>query len=483
MGAPKATYATASWLFVRLLGLVYFVAFWSLAGQIPGLIGHDGILPASEYLANVGSWADAGGIGADRYRLVPTIFWFTASDTALQGAAYGGAALGVLVAFGIAPILILPVLWLLYLSLMAVSGDFLSYQWDALLLETGSLAILLAPAAWRARLRDAHDPPPVARLLLWWLLFRLMFGSGVVKLASGDPAWRNLTAMSFHYETQPLPTPLAWYAANLPLAVHRAETALVLAVELVVPWLIAGRARRAAAVVLIALQMLIALTGNYGYFNLLSVVLCVLLLDDEVLAVLRRTAAIPGATPAPRWRAWAAVAAAVVTLPVSAATMLGQIGIAVPGVAPLAAAVDPLRSINPYGLFAVMTTRRLEIEVEGSDDGTTWRVYDFRDKPGPPARRPLWVAPYQPRLDWQMWYAALGRYDEEIWFQRFSRRLLEGSRPVLALLRHDPFDGRPPRYVRATLYQYHFTDWSTGRRTGAWWTRERVGPYAPVASR
>jgi hypothetical protein len=477
----EATYASGAWLFLRLLGVVYIVAFLSLAGQIPGLIGSRGILPAAEYLGDVSAWADDNGIGLARYQLVPTVFWLAASDRVLQGAAYAGVVLGALLALGVAPLVVLPLLWLLYLSLASVGREFLGYQWDTLLLETGLLAIALAPPVWRHRLRDARDPPRIARWLCWWLIVRLMLGSGIVKLASGDPAWRDLTALAFHWETQPLPTPVAWYVHALPLAVHRASTALTLAIEIVVPLLVFTRLRRAAAVVLIGLQALIALTGNYGFFNLLSASSCVLLLDDGVLRRLPSFRRIGRPGPSGRWSRWAPAAAAAVTLPLSVPIFAGQLGV---DVGPLARSLRevaaPFRSVNPYGLFAVMTTRRLEIEVEGSLDGVEWRPYAFGHKPGALDRRPTWAAPFQPRLDWQMWFAALSRQEEEVWFGRFMRRLLEGSLPVLDLMARDPFAGRAPRYVRATLYQYRFTAPRAGE-TGAWWTRERLREYAAPA--
>jgi hypothetical protein len=496
----EATYASGTGLFLRLLGVVYVVGFLSLAGQIPGLIGSRGILPAAEYLGDVRAWADDNGIGLARYQAVPTVFWLAASDRVLQGAAYTGVVLGALLALGVAPLAVLPLLWLLYLSLASVGREFLGYQWDTLLLETGLLAIALAPPVWRHRLRDAGDPPRIARWLCWWLIVRLMLGSGIVKLASGDPAWRDLTALAFHWETQPLPTPAAWYVHALPLAVHRASTALTLAIEIVVPLLVFTRFRRAAAAVLIGLQALIALTGNYGFFNLLSASLCVLLLDDGVFRRLpvfrsigspgsaRRPAAEPSRSAAStaraasgRWSRWAPAAAAAVTLPLSVPIFAGQLGVDFgPLARSLREAAAPFRSVNRYGLFAVMTTRRLEIDIEGSLDGVEWRAYAFEHKPGALDRAPSWIAPFQPRLDWQMWFAALSRPEEEVWFGRFTRRLLEPSPPVLALMAEDPFAGQAPRYVRATLYQYRFTSPGAGE-TGAWWTRERLREYAAPA--
>jgi hypothetical protein len=307
-----------------------------------------------------------------------------------------------------------------------------------------------------------------------------MLGSALVKLASGDPTWRDLTALAFHYETQPLPTPVAWYVALLPLWFHKLTTALVLGVEFVVPCFMFGRLRRLTALVLIALQALIAISGNYAFFNLLTIALVVMLVDDDALGFLRRAGVEPGTIRAGRWHARAAAGAAIAIVPVSVAVFATQFGVVLQPARPLVEAVSPFRSVNRYGLFAVMTTERLEIEVEGSADGRTWRAYEFRDKPGPLTRRPTWVAPFQPRLDWQMWFAALGRYEEEIWFQRFCRKLLDGSPAVRALLATDPFAGTRPRFVRATLYRYRFSGWGLGREQGVWWTRERLRDYAPA---
>ena len=463
-------------------------------------MGHNGILPA--------------GVG----------------DTWLRDVCFGGVALALLLIAGIAPAALLPLLWAAYLSLSRLCGPFLSFQWDALLLETGLLAIFIAPAVWRDRLRTAADPQRLAIWLMWWLLFRLMVGSGAVKLASGDPTWRTLTALTFHYETQPIPTAVAWYAHHLPVWFHKGSTAGVLAIELFAPFLIIGtrRLRALAFGLLVGLQTLIALTGNYAFFNLLSVALCLFLLDDEVFggAGPQRTARLsaehcgspaafapPALRRAPearskihserRWerlavhllsgrpaalgrlRHAALIAVAVVTVPVSALAFTSSIGIELPFwplIAPVADLIAPLRSVNRYGLFAVMTTMRPEIIVEGSDDGEQWLAYEFRYKAGDVTRRPPWVAPLQPRLDWQMWFAALGRYDDEPWVQNFFARLLEGSPEVLRLLERDPFRGRPPRYVRGVLYRYHFADAAARPKDGVWWTRERLGVFSPVMS-
>jgi hypothetical protein len=327
--------------------------------------------------------------------------------------------------------------------------------------------------------------------LMRWLLFRLMFGSGVVKLSSGDATWWNLTALSYHFETQPLPTWIGWYAHQLPVSLLRIACLAVLAIELAVPLLIFAprRPRLAACAAFIGLQTLIALTGNYAYFNGLTIALSLLLLDDGVID-----------PRLPRWvrswferrhrlrwywPAWVPVAAALLLLPSSLVTLGQSMGLAVDLPPPLSltqAALQPFRVVNSYGLFAVMTTARPEIVIEGSDDGTDWKAYEFEFKPGDPLRRPSFVAPHQPRLDWQMWFAALDRYEDNPWFASLCRRLLEGAPAVTALLAHNPFPERPPRLVRSVLYDYRFTSWDAGRADKAWWQRTRLRLYGPVLS-
>ncbi len=487
----EPSYRVAGWLFFRLLGLAYLLAFWSLGLQIVGLIGHDGILPAASYLARA---REVLG-GVSRVHLLPTLAWVSASDAFLRGLCVAGSLLALLLTLGIGPALVLPVLWLLYLSLTVVCGDFLAYQWDALLLETGLLAAWAAPWTLRDRLDRARDLPAIGRALLLWLLFRLMVGSGAVKLASGDPTWRRLTALAYHFWTQPLPTPGAWYASLLPGWMLRSATAATLGIELVLPFavlpLVPTRLRRWSCGLLIGLQAAIAVTGNYAFFNVLAIALCVLMLDDTLLMRFVPERRRPDAFRPPVERAhlagtprWALVVLAAVVVPVSATRFAGSLGVdaGVPIVDDLAVALAPFRSVNAYGLFAVMTTHRPEIVVEGSDDRLAWRPYEFEYKPGDVDRRPPWVAPHQPRLDWQMWFAALERYEENPWFQAFCRRLLEGAPDVVALVARDPFPGRPPKYVRGVLFEYRFSTPEERRRTGAWWSRARVGNYSPVLS-
>jgi predicted DCC family thiol-disulfide oxidoreductase YuxK len=478
--APPGERLTA-WIVVRLVALAYAVAFVSLAAQVRGLIGRDGILPASEYLAQV-----AAHYGPERFYLLPTLAWLGSGDGALLAICAGGLLAALLAMVGAAPRASLLAAWAAYLSISTVGGEFLWFQWDSLLLESGIVAVLLSPwALWSG----PRDPRPPSRAAVWlgrWLLFRLVFSSAVVKWSSGDPAWRQLTALRFHYETQPLPPWAAWYAHHLPAGFQAFSALVMFAIEGVVPLLVFAprRLRMFAAAAIAFLQALIVLTGNYGFFNWLTLALCLLLLDDAAWPRWLRDRLAPRRTVArdamPGSRATALVAIALAVL--GLVPLAGAFRTPAPWLAPVAAAdavLEPFRSVNSYGLFAVMTTRRLEITLEGSDDGQNWRPYAFRWKPGDPLARPAFVPGHMPRLDWQMWFAALAPGRPAYWFVRFARQLLAGSRPVRALLATNPFPDAPPRELRARLELYHFSDAATRRASGAWWTREPAGVYLP----
>ncbi|HEV2394221.1 MAG TPA: lipase maturation factor family protein [Verrucomicrobiae bacterium] len=484
-GPDPTTYALSAWLFLRLLGLIYVAAFLSLAGQIHGLAGRHGILPAADLLAS------CERLGRRRFYRVPTLCWFSASDGFLSVLCWSGVVLALLLAFDVAPLPALICLWVLYLSLFRVCSLFLSYQWDVLLLETGFLAIFLAPPELAPQFPPMRAPPLIIVWALWWLLFRLMFSSAVVKLRSGDPAWRKLTALRNHYETQPLPTRLAWHIHKFPLGFHKASAVFMFAIELVVPFFIAGpdAARHVAAAGFVLLMILIEATGNYCFFNLLGIALSVLLIEDRALAGLlgRLFPFLPAYWAAPsaplRWICLAVVLL-VFILSVEPALRLFRVGFTWPK--PLArfiAALAPFHLVSSYRLFALMTSERPEIIVEGSNDGVEWLAYEFNCKPGEPKRAPRFVAPHQPRLDWQMWFAALGYFEANPWFFRFLMRLLEGSAPVLGLLKENPFPAGPPRFVRGVVYDYRFTTRAERWMAGAWWKRERRGLYSPIVER
>jgi hypothetical protein len=319
-------------------------------------------------------------------------------------------------------------------------------------------------------------------------VFKLQVLSGWVKLASGDPTWRDLTALEYHYWTTCLPVWVGWYAAQLPPWVQRGSVAAMFVIELLVPFAILGprRLRHAAAAAMVALQIGIAATGNYGFFNLLTIALCLTLFDDAAFARWLPVARDDGPTPPRRagrrlvTLTTAALLAGLVLLPMAA--RMGRGGVLPTPARTLLDALAPLRSFNAYGLFADMTTIRPEIVVEGSADASTWQPYEFRWKPGDPARRPEFVQPYMPRLDWQMWFAALQGYERTYWFDAFLERLLEGAPAVTALLADAPAGDRAPRYVRAVLYRYEFAT-PVERRRGLWWRRELIGLYAPPRAR
>lgn len=452
-------------LALRGLGVVYVVAFTSLKAEVLGLYGERGVLPAREVLEAVDralAEAPSPRSWLRRFQAAPSLLWLGASDARLRQLCTVGQLAGAGLALGIAERAAAFIAWGAYLSFVSVGRDFLRFQWDALLLEAGLQAALGRPR----------------RLLTRLLAFRLQLESGLAKLASGDPTWRDLSACAYHQETQPLPTPAGWYAHHLPAPVQRAATALTLFAECALPLLILGplRLRRVAFALLTGFQGLIALTGNYAFFNWLTTVLNLTLVERP------RPRASPAQERAPsRALRMLEAAAALPVLMLGLADLARRLLPRAPPFAPaerISRALAPFQVASSYGLFSTMTTARPEIVIEGSEDGQTWCPYDLPYKPGDVGRAPRWVAPHQPRLDWQLWFAALG-YPPP-WFARLLRRLLEGSPEVLTLFEHNPFPDRPPRYLRAILYLYRMTDLRTHRRTGAWWTRREIGVYFPA---
>jgi predicted DCC family thiol-disulfide oxidoreductase YuxK len=486
-------YFLTRWIFLRLLGLVYLVAFWSLGTQVYGLMGHNGILPVNQYMANAETYFDQSGVGLGRYHILPTLCWINSSDGFLHFQCMAGVILALLLIVGIAPVPCLVLLWAFYLSLTVVGRDFLGFQWDTLLLEAGFLSIFFAPLRWLPGL--SREAP--SRMILWLLrllLFKLMFSSGCVKLASGDPTWRHLTALTFHYQTQPLPTWIAWYSNQSPVWFLKFSCAMMFAIELGAPFLIfmPRQVRFLGGSAVAFLQIFILLTGNYTFFNLLTLTLCLLLIDDFTLRRIlpKRFGQRIAHKTQLRWFRGFTLPLAVVFISVSFLQIVAIFGVLdkpwgkvlFAPIAELDGWLSPYRTINNYGLFAVMTTERHEIIVQGSNDGVHWLDYEFKYKPGEVNRRPVFVAPFQPRLDWQMWFAALSDYQDNPWFENFCIRLLQGSPDVLALLEKNPFPDKPPHYIRAELYNYQFTTSGERRATGAWWKRELIGEYLPPVS-
>jgi hypothetical protein len=483
------------WLYFRALALVFAIAFVSLWVQVDGLVGSRGILPIAGEVVAARQY-----FGGARWDLLPSFAWWFSSDAALHAQCGLGLLLSACLFAGLWPRACLLALWALYLSLVVAGQDFLSFQWDVLLLQTALFSLAFAPRGLRPGLAAQRPPTWLGLLLVRWLLFCLMFSSGVVKLTSGDASWGDGSALSFHYWTQPLPGPLAWYAEQLPGWMHWLSCKLLFAIELVLPFGVFGPriARRSAAAGIAFLMLLIALTGNYGFFNLLTLVLCLPLLDDELLArvlparlVERARAAKDGEQPPPRPARFARIAGIAGALVAGAVLLQGSLQMLdnfgwreLPApAARLERAIGPFRSLNGYGLFRVMTTYRHEIEIQGSDDGREWKSYVLPWKPADPARCPAWQQPHMPRLDWQMWFAALGPARAQRWFEPLLGRLLEGEPSVLALFRTNPFPGKPPRLVRAIVWDYRFATPEERKANGVWWTRTKLGIYAAPRSR
>ena len=460
----RAAFLSARRVFSAVFGFAFSAAFLSIAGQVRGLFGERGIMPAGEFLKAVHSQ-----LGARAFWEVPSLCWLGAGDGFLVALCIVGAVLSLAIALGFAPGASALGCWAIYLSLCSVGSPFLNFQWDALLIETALLSAFWLP--WRPRPDWGNETPgqKLARWLIWWLLARLMFESALVKLTWGDETWWSLSALDFHFETQPLPLATAWYAHHAPRWLLRVATSVMFVIEFAAPFLILAprRWRHGGGLALIALQIGIAATGNYACFNLLSIALCIPLFDDDFFPARPRIAPVkmPGFT---KRRTALAIACAVLTLP-------GLIqGFRVDCPQPLAA----LRSFNGYGLFRVMTTQRPEVVIEGSNDGATWSEYAFPWKPGDVRRSPALVAPHQPRVDWQMWFAALGDVRSNPWLVNLLARTLQGSPEVLAFYEWNPFPNHPPRFMRAVLYDYRFT------RAGesGWWHREKRGIYCPPIS-
>jgi lipase maturation factor 1 len=467
----KSSFVAARWIFLRVHGAILVIAFVSLWAQIHGLVGERGFLPAQKYVDAIRQ-----AIPATQYYFdYPMVFyWIGASDTALSIVCALGAIAGLAVVFGRFMRAALIAAWILYLSLSTICRVFLGFQWDILLLESTITTLFLA----------SPTPGIGAFGLNRFLLFKLVFSSGAVKLLSGDETWRNWTALNYHYETQPLPTVLGWWAHQLPAGFQELSVAFTFFVQIIVPFFLffPRMFRLGAVALLIGHQLLIAATGNYCFFNLIALALCVLFIDDAVFARLARKLP-PLASPLPRRRPWLEAPRAVVLailIVANGSVLAHTLELAGGDRAALVDALASFRSINGYGLFRVMTTARNEIIIEGSNDGTTWLPYEFEHKPGELSKPPTWVAPHQPRLDWQMWFAALGNARQNPWFQAVLLKLFEGSPEALALFARNPFPEAPPRYLRAELYLYHFTTIEEREATGNWWKREYLNPYFPV---
>ena len=488
-------YLAARWLFLRALGLIFFSAFYSLAFQIRGLIGPNGVLPARDYLVQV-----ARIMGSARFWYAPTVFWWSSSDRFLLGVVIAGMAASLLLVLNVCPRGMLVVCLVAFLSFIAAAQDFASYQSDGMLLEAGFISLFFAPSGWWPRWGSSDPPSRASRYLLIWLMFRIYFESGIAKILGHDPEWRDFTAMDQYYQNGPLPTWIAWYAHQLPHSFHAATAVLTLALELVLIFAIflPRRSRILMFFLITAWQIGITLTSNYAFLNYLVLVLGFLLLDDKFLARLLprnlRPAAVSSVgvqviapADARGWRSqlrlWVQAIFLIWIFYATSALLIFMLLPTAPLPASPVRALEPFRFANEFGLFAIMTRNRYEIEFQGSHDGQTWTPYPFRNKPQDVHAAPRIYAPYQPRFDWNLWFASLGNWRQYPFVLNVEERLLSGEPDVLALFAGNPFPGHPPERIRVVIWRYWFTGWAEKREQGLWWRREQVGLYSPTLER
>jgi hypothetical protein len=492
------------WLFLRALGAVYFSAFFSLLFQIRGLIGPRGILPTLSYLQAVtqslGHW--------QRVWYAPTLLWWSSGTVMLNLLCWAGIVCSLSLLLNLWPRATLVVCFVCFLSFVSAAQDFSGYQSDGMLLEAGFLSIFLAPPGLRPGLARTQPVRRASLFLLLWEWFRIYFESGVVKLLSGDPEWRNFTAMDEYYQNGPLPTWIGWYAQHLPHWFHAGSVGATLVLELGLVWMLflPRRLRIACFFIVTSWQIGVILTDNYAFLNYLVLSLGVLLLDDRfVLGTLpgswrprlatgsvSHSTSANGTFPAAlhdwrnrlrrTWTGLKLTASALILLWIFYATT----ALMLPNV-PLPAspviALEPFRIANRYGLFAVMTRGRYEIEFQGSADGQNWVAYPFRYKPQELNQPPRIYAPYQPRFDWNLWFASLGSWRDYPIVPNTELRLLANDQDVLELFADNPFRHEPPRQIRVLLWQYWFTTGAEKRASGVWWRRELLGLYAPTLER
>ena len=507
------------WIVLRALAAIYFSAFYSLLFQIKGLIGPEGILPARDYLAAVAQQYPSAEVW-----FAPTLFWLSSSSNALMLVTWIGMAASIVAFANLWPRLSFFICFACFLSFVSAASEFSNYQSDGMLLEAGFIALFFAPRGVIPGFGASTPPSRASLFLLQWEWFRIYFESGMVKLVSGDRQWRTLTAMDEYYQNGPLPTWVGWYVEHLPHGFHAASAAGTLVLELVLVWMLflPRRMRLVCFFIVTPWQIGVILTANYTFLNYLVLSLGFLLLDDRLLLLL---------VPA-RYRSGLADAATVSSKNDAEETEtvgveiqydsehparslvshsrkghFNAIGLAIPAVMltwifynstvemigipfrglPLPTlpivALEPFRISNQYGLFAVMTNGRYEIEFQGSNDGQNWTAYAFRNKPQALNEAPRIYAPYQPRFDWNLWFASLGDWRQDQIVPLTEVRLLENGKDVLALFKGNPFAQEPPRFVRAVLWQYWFTTREEKRETGNWWRRQYLGLYAPQITR
>jgi hypothetical protein len=490
------------WLFLRALGVIYFSVFFSLIFQVRGLIGPAGILPAESYLQAVaqalGHW--------QRLRVAPTVLWWSSGSAMLIALCWVGILASLLLVANLWPRGMLVICLACFLSFVSAAQDFSGYQSDGMLLEAGAISFFFAPPGFRPGSGRMHPPSRASLFLLQWEWFRIYFESGVVKILSGDPEWRHFTAMDEYYQNGPLPTWIGWYVQHLPHWFHASTVYATLALELGLVWMVflPRHWRIACFFIVTPLQIGIILTANYTFLNYLVLSMGVLLLDGRfVLNLLperwkiRLAAEISGGDVLtsqgrgwtkkllPQWGAVTLITSSAILIWIFYATTAELVWMFAPVPLPTSpvTALEPFRIANQYGLFAVMTRGRYEIEFQGSEDGRDWVAYPFRYKPQLLNQPPGIYAPYQPRFDWNLWFASLGSWRDYPIVPNTEVRLLSNDKDVLTLFAGNPFAREPPRRIRAVLWQYWFSSMSEKRANGTWWRRQLVGLYAPTLER
>jgi hypothetical protein len=481
---PGPTYWLTRFVILRWLGLVYLIAFLVSVNQIVPLLGEHGLTPAPLFTERVAARFGSSWAACLQW---PSVFWAGVSDTSMLAVSWIGVALSLAVLLGYANAIILFVLWALYMSIVNIGQDWYGYGWEIQLLETGFLAIFLCPLL-DGRPFPRRAPPTVVFWLLRWLMFRIMLGAGLIKLR-GDSCWRDLTCLYYHYQTQPLPNPFSRFCHFQPHWFQKFGVLWNFFVELAAPWFAfaPGIWRHAAGLFLLTFQLFLIFSGNLSFLNWLTIVPILACFDDSLLVRL-----LPGslAERARRAAAEAKPSRAHHTAAIALAVVIGLLSIE-----PVANLISPaqimntsfnrLHLVNTYGAFGSVGRERMDLVFEGTEEAvltesTKWREYQFKGQPVDLNRRPPFVAPYQLRLDWQMWFAAMSTADEYPWTLNFVWKLLHNDGPVLSLLAGNPFPQKPPRYVRAVLYRYEFAP--PGNPDGAWWERRRLGLWLPALS-
>ncbi|WP_413288481.1 lipase maturation factor family protein [Bdellovibrio sp. HCB337] len=474
-------YALAAWILSKGIALSFILAFLTLQPQVLGLYGKNGILSIRQFMMVLREQT-----GPQRYYELPTIFWFNATDFFINAVTLTGLLSSTLALMGFCYPLMIFIAWVCYLSFVNSGQDFLGFQWDSLLLEVGVLAIFLYPWHLEWTPWQTYEPNFFIRWLFWLLLFKLMFLSGAVKILSKDASWRDMTALKFHYWTQPIPNPVAYFADKAPLWFQKFCCAMMFATEIGIPFLVfgPGKIRWVGATIIIFFQFLIIITGNYAFFNFLTIVLCLFLFDDSFWAVILDKV-LPGITIIAETSMFyqsLGLILAILMVPLNlfwfVLAFFENSRILNPAI-PIIRAIYNYRFNSSYGLFAVMTKDRPELVLQGSHDHENWVDYEFKYKPSSVTKMPPVVAPYHPRLDWQMWFAALGTFNQNLWLQNLMARIFMNSDDVLRLLKKNPFP-EVPSYLRIVKYRYKFSTTKELLQKGQWWEREYVGLYSPV---